>query len=82
MDIEKITKSKAYADATRKIDAWKQRLKKADRREVMLIAGEKRKFFEKMHKTNPKLYEVFEIDDKTLGEEILNKLTGEEIILD
>ena len=82
MDLKKMLGSKEYKEARAKIAQWHARLKKADGPELLSVRDEKSAFFASMMKENPKLYLAFQIDDKSLSEEIYKKLSGRDIILD
>ena len=82
MNLTELLKSKEYQEASGKIGAWKEKLAKADQQEVIRIRDEKVDFFKKMRTSNPELYVVFQLDDKTLSEQIYKKLTGKDIVID
>ncbi len=82
MNLGELLKSKEYADARKRVDGWRARLKGADAAEAGRVRSEKAEFFQSMAKQRPDLYAAFQIDDKTLSEEIFRKLTGRDIIID
>ena len=82
MEIFGLVKTKEYQEASNKIRAWKDKLEEANRNEVFLIREQSGKFFAEMQKSKPELYRLFQIDDKTMGEKILEKLTGTKVIID
>ncbi len=81
-DLKKTLSSKEYKDASAKISAWKKKLATADRSAVLKIRDEKGAFFQSMLKTNPGLYSIFSVDDKTLAQMIFKKLTGQDVVID
>jgi len=81
-NLEKIVKSEAYKKTAKKIKGLKQRLEDCSKEEVIKIRDEKIALFNKLNISNPFLYRVFKLDEKTLNEKIIHKLSGLDIIID
>lgn len=65
-----------------RVGQWKMRLDEADTVETTKIRDEKSVFFAEMRKNRPDLYAAFRMDEKTLSETIIKKLTGKNEIID
>jgi len=82
-DVNSLVKSKGYTNASRKVDSFMQRLNEtSNKKELMKIRDEKAAFFESLRKSDPGLYEVFRIDDKTIGEILVKKISGKDVVID
>ena len=82
MKLIELVGTKEYLDASTKVNAWNDRLIKADEKIAIKIIHEKALFFSRMKKNNPPLYSLFQVADKTLSESAYQKITGKRVIID
>lgn len=82
MKPSELLKSKEFKEASQRVAAWKSRLEKGGQDDVLKVRDEKAAFFGKMRETRPDLYAAFRVEDKTLGETIFKKLTGQDVVMD
>lgn len=81
-DFVNIIKTTEYMEARAIVTNWKSELPFADQAKLVKIAKKRKSFFFKMKNLNPKLYQLFQSDDKELSEMIYEKLNGKKITFD
>jgi len=82
MGLAELLKSREYQDAERKIEGWKGRLLKANRQETENVRDEKAQYFRKLRERKPEVYNLLQIEDKTLSEMIMERLGIPKVIID
>ncbi len=77
-----IHKTEEYQSAMRKIKSWKEKIGKSERGALLRILDEKKAFFANMRKTNPPLYQIFQINDKEISELVAEQLSSSKLTID
>ncbi|MBU0591001.1 hypothetical protein KKF81_06570 [Candidatus Micrarchaeota archaeon] len=80
MKLNELIKSKKYLQTLSKIKLWEKRIEESDAEDIVAIAKEKNEFFSIMKENDCQLYSVFEIQNKTLDEKIIEMITGRRMI--